>query len=163
MINQEIYSFIGKCHEIAIGNNSDEDAIKLIRLLKDNPPMESLENPKLSDSQPTEDEQNLHNPFGHLQYFSSLFIDMFFGNYTEFNDYIKTLSKEELDKALKKRECSLFAPIIGLRMEDVERSFWFTSQQVKEIRTMYFGCNDHKYLEITKKCLGGGRESFCLF
>ena len=105
----EILEFIVKCNKIVRGDNSDDDAIKLIKYLEDNPPEESYEDPRLSDSQPTEDEVNLieqiffkgidlpgskHNPFGHLQYFSSFFIDMFFGNFTEFNDCIKTLSKE---------------------------------------------------------------------
>ena len=89
---KEILNFIGDCDKAAKGNNSHHDAIKLIKFLKDNPPEESYENPKLSDSKTTQDEGNLinhifnngidlpgslHNPFGHLQYFSSFFIDMF--------------------------------------------------------------------------------------
>ena len=174
----EIIEFIGKCVDTVTGNNHDEDAIKLIKYLKDNPPEESYENPRLSDSQPTEDEENLilqifhfgidlpgsqHNPFGYLQYFSSFFIDMFFGNFTEFNDYIKTLSKEEIDKAMKKREgyCQyspIFAPILGLNMVDIERNPDFTRQQVLEIRTMYSGCNEHKHLEIMNELIRLGAD-----
>jgi hypothetical protein len=175
---KEIRAFLLQCLKAASGNNSDDDAIKLIKYLKDNPPEESYENPKLSDKQPTEDEKNLiqhifhdgidlpgskHNPFGHLQYFSSFFIDMFFGNFTEFNDYVKNLSKEELDMAMKKREGScqqspIFAPILGLRMVDIESTLLFTSQQIQEIRTMYSGCNEHKHLKILKKLIKLGAD-----
>ena len=174
----EIKEFILKCGKAAMGDNSDDDAIKLIQFLKNNPPEESYENPRIPDRQPTKDEGNLiqhiffkgielpgsnHNTFGHLQYFSSFFIDMFFGNFTESNDYIKTLSKDELDKAMKKREgyCQyspLFAPILGLRMENIERSCMFTSQQVQEIRTMYSGCNEHKHLEIMNELIRLGAD-----
>jgi hypothetical protein len=104
-----------------------------------------------------------HNPFGHLQYFSSFFIDMYFGNFTEFKDFIKTLSKEELDLAMKKREgyfqySPIFAPIVGLKMVDIERHPYFTSQQVQEIRTMYSGCNEHKHLEIMMKLIRLGAD-----
>ena len=169
----EITAFVMKCTKTVAGNNSDDDAIKLIKYLKDNPPEENYENPRLSDNQPTQDERNLiyhifkfgidlpgsmHNPFGHLQYFSSFFIDMFFGNFTEFNDHIKNLSKEELDMAMKKREgyCQyspIFAPILGLKMVNIEKGCMFTSQQIQEIRTMYSGCNEHKHLEIMNELI----------
>ena len=175
---KEIRAFLLQCHKAASGNNSDDDAIKLIKYLKDNPPEESYENPYVSDSQPTEDEWNLihhifnfgidlpgskHNLFGHLQYFSSFFIDMFFGNYTEFDDHIKTLPKEKLEKAIKKREgyCQyspIFAPIIGLEMVDIEIRAWFTSEQVQEIRTMYSGCNEHKHLKIMNELIRLGAD-----
>ena len=177
MICPEIHDFLVKCGKVATGNESEEDAIKLIRLLKDNPPEESYENPRVSNSRPPLNEGNLmvhifyygidlpgskHNPFGHLQYFSSFFIDIFFGNYTEFKDHIKSLSKEELDRAMKKREgyCQqspIFAPILGLNMVDIE-SKWFTDQQIKEIRTMYSGCNEHKHLKILKKLIRLGAD-----
>ena len=79
---KEILNFIGQCDKAAKGNNSHDDAIKLIKFLKDNPPEESYENPKLSDSKTIQDEGNLiqhifyngidlpgslHNPFGHLE------------------------------------------------------------------------------------------------
>ena len=51
---REIRAFLMQCHKAASGNNSDDDAIKLIEYLKDNPPEESYENPYVSDSQPTE-------------------------------------------------------------------------------------------------------------
>ena len=176
--NPDILAFIMKCAKTSSGNNSDDDAIKLIKYLKDNPPEESYENPRLSDKQPTEDERNLiwhifsesmdlpgskYNPFGHLQYFSSFFIDMFFGNYTEFKDHIKNLSKEELDIAMKKREgysqhSPIFAPILGLRMVDIERRAHFTNQQIQEIRTMYSGCNENKHLKILKKLIRLGAD-----
>ena len=175
---KEILEFVDKCRRAVNGDNSGDAAIKLIKYLKDNPPEESYENPRLSDSQPTQDEKNLiiqifshgidlpgsmHNPFGHLQYFSSFFIDMFFGNYTEFNDHIKNLSKEELNMAMKKREgyCQyspIFAPILGLRMVNIERNVNFTSEQVREIRTMYSGCNEHKHLEIMNELIRLGAD-----
>ena len=176
--NPEILEFMEKCIKIVTGDNSDDDAIKLIKLLKENPPEESYENPKLSDSKPNQDEINLiqqifyqgidlpgsiHNPFGHLQYFSSFFFDIFFGNYTEFKDHIKNLSKEELDMAMKKREgyCQygpIFATILGLRMVDIENNTEFTSEQVREIRTMYSGCNEHKHLEIMNELIRLGAD-----
>ena len=176
--NPEILKFIEKCCKKSKGDNSDDDVIKLIRYLKENPPEESYENPKLSDSKPNQHEWNLimhiyyqgidlpgskHNPFGHLQYFSCFFIDMFFGNYTEFNDCIKSLSKEELDKAMKKRDgyCQyspIFAPILGLKMVDIERRLDFTSEQVQEIRTMYSGCNEHKHLKIMNELIRLGAD-----
>ena len=175
---KEINAFVHQCTKASRGDNSDDDAIKLIEYLKDNPPEESYKNPRLSDSQPTQDEQNLiehifnegidlpgskHNPFGHLQYFSSFFIDMFFGNFTEFKDYIMTLTKEELDKAMKKREgyCQyspIFAPILGLNMVNIEGKAGFTSQQVKEIRSMYSGCNEHKHLQIMNELIRLGAD-----
>ena len=176
---EEIMKFLAQCNETLVGNKSnDDDAINLVKFLKDNPPEESYENPQLSDSQPTQDEKDFiwrifcrgidlpgswHNPFGHLQYFSSFFIDMFFGNYTEFNDHIKTLSKEELDKAMKKREgyCQhspVFAPILGLKMIDIESQQYFTSQEVQEIRIMYSGCNEHKHLDILKELIRLGAD-----
>ena len=178
ILNQEIIEFIRKCRKLGTGNNSDDDVIKLIKYLKENPPEESYGNPKLSDNPPTRDQWNLiqqifydgidlpgstHNPFGHLQYFSSFFIDMFFGNFTEFDDYIKSLSKEEIYRAMKKREgyCQqspIFAPILGLRMVDIERSLDFTSEQVQEIRTMYSGCNEHMHLKIMKKLIKLGAD-----
>ena len=57
--NPEILKFIEKCCKKSKGDNSDDDAIKLIKYLKENPPEESYENPRLSDSKPNQDEMNL--------------------------------------------------------------------------------------------------------
>ena len=174
----EIHSFIFKCLKIAVGDKSDAEAIKLIKFLKDNHPRESFENPKMPNREATKDEKQLmqhifefgidlpgskYNPFGHLQYYSSFFIDMFFGNYTEFHDHIERLSKDELAKEIKKREgyCQyspIFAPILGLRLVDLENNNSFTSEQKKDIRKMYSGCNENKHLEILKKLIELGAD-----
>ena len=127
----------------------------------------------MSDNEATKDEKDLiihmycsgldlpgskHNPFGHLQYYSSFFIDMFFGNYTEFDQYLKNLSNEDLEKAIKKREgyCQfspIFAPILGHNLVDLETRIDFTNKQKKEIRSMYSGNNEHQFLKILEKLI----------
>ena len=174
----EICSFMAQCFKAFVGNNSDSNAIKLIQFLKHNPPNESFANPILPDSEPTQDEKDLilhiwaygidlpgskYNPFGHLQYYSSFFIDMFFGNYTEYNDYVKSLSREQLMKAMTRREgyCQfspIFAPILGLRMVNIETKLMFTNQEEQEIRKMYTGCNENKHLKIVKKLIKLGAD-----
>jgi hypothetical protein len=174
----EIDAFITQCAKAHNSDNSESDAIKLIEFLKENHPEESYGNPILPDKPPTKTEMqlmvhifyngidlpgSLYNPFGHLQYFSSFFIDMFFGNYTEFNDYIKSQSKEEIQKALTKREgyCQyspIYAPIRGLRLIDVEGRINFTGKHKQEIRSMYSGCNENKHLKIMKKLVKLGAD-----
>lgn len=177
-VDTDMSEFMDKCAKVITRDNSDEKAIKLVKFLKDNPPKESFENPKVSDSETTKDEIDLiqhifsqgidlpgstHNPFGHLQNFSSFFIDMFFGNYTEFYDFVKNLSKVELEKAMERREgyCQfnpIFAPILGLKMVDIETTPIFTTQQTQEIRSMYTGCNENEHLKILKKLIELGAD-----
>ena len=167
----EVTQLMFKIIRLAGRNYSRQDAIDLIKFLKENPPKESYEKPKLPDIEATPDEKNLmrhifeygidlpgseDNLYGHLQYYSSFFIDMFFGNYTEFIAHIKSLSKKELKKALKKREgyCQfspLFAPILGLRMAALDNMPDITQEQYKKIRLLYSGNNENRHLDILKK------------
>ena len=181
-INTDIQAFILDCF-IKLGDNGDTQAkvIKLIEYLKKNPPKPSFKNPKLSGGKCTQDEFDLmnyvyifglelpgskNNPFGHLQSFSSFFIDMFFGNYTEFKGYINgtsTSSSKDLHKVLEKREgyCQyspLFAPILGLKMVNFKENVHFTSKERKEIKIMYNGNNEHKHLEILEELLELGAD-----
>ena len=174
----EVNSFILQCLKVVAGDKSDAEAIKLIKFLKDNHPRESFENPKMPNREATKDEKQLmqhifefgidlpgskYNPFGHLQYYSSFFIDMFFGNYTEFHDHIERLSKDELQKDIKKREgyCQyspVFAPILGLKLVALEFNTFFTCKQKQDIRKMYSGNNENKHLEILKKLIEFGAD-----
>ena len=172
-----IESFIVQCMKANNNDNSDAQAIKLIKFLKENPPKESFENPKFSDSKPTQNELYLmqhifsfgidlpgsrHNPFGHLQYFSSFFIDMFFGNYTEFNNHVKSLSKKDLKKAMKKREgyCQyspIFAPILGMKLAQIDAHL-VTSEEEQKIKTMYNLKNENKHYQILLKLIKLGAD-----
>ena len=169
MMCPEINAFLRRCGSADKGDRSEMEAIKLIKFLKENPPKNRYESPVLPDAEPSQNEKNLmfyvfshgidlpgskHNLFGHLQHFSSFFIDMYFGNYTEFNDYVKGLTKEELTKVLNRREgyCQsspIFAPILGLRMVGIENKLLYTKEQVQKIRSMYSGCNENKHLKDT--------------
>jgi hypothetical protein len=104
-----------------------------------------------------------HNPFGHLQYFSSFFIDMYFGNYTEFMVHVKSFPKEELDKKLNKREgyCQqspIFAPILGLRMANFDNKSMFTREEKLKIRSMYNLNNENRNLDIMLKLIELGAD-----
>jgi len=177
----EITSFMVHCVRSTDNDNqalAEAEAIKLIQFLKENPPKYCYENPKLPDTKCTELEKYLinhifylgidlpgskHNPFGHLQYFSSFFIDMFFGNHTEFIDYINGLSKKELDQELNKREgyCKqspIFAPIIGLRIMDLDKDENFTIEEKQKIKTLYNLNNENKHLQIMVKLIELGAD-----
>lgn len=174
----KINCFAMDCLKIANGDDSDAKAIELIKYLKENPPKVSYENPKLSDVKSSRDEICLtahilnfgidlpgskHNLFGHLQYYTSFFIDAFFGNYTEFMAHVNSLSRKELKLALKKREgyCQfslVFAPILGLRMVNLDTNVNFTLKEKKEIRLMYSGYNENRHLPILKKLLKLGSD-----
>ena len=103
----EISTFIFRCIRLKDGNNAEAQVQELTKHLKENPPKVSYENPILPDGPCTLEQKNLAqfiycygidlpgsklNLYGHLQYYSSFFIDMFFGNFTEFNAHIKSLS-----------------------------------------------------------------------
>ncbi len=88
---------------------------------------------------------------------------MFCGNYSEFNEHIKKLSKQELKKALNTREgypqfSPVFAPIIGRRMIKIEELPWLTEQNIKDIRMMYHGHNENKQVKILEKLLKLGAD-----
>lgn len=165
-------------HEMVTSLLIEHDAVKLNKFLKKNPPKTIYRNPILSTVECTEKEQNLiehifhkgldlpgskTNLYGNLEYFSSFFIDMFFGNLTEVNDHLKSLPENELYKALKRREgyCQyspIFAPIVGLRMVTIEKSRFLTDDEKKEVRFMFPGNNENKHVEIVSKLIKLGAE-----
>ena len=115
--NPDIFAFILKCFRLDSDNNSDEQAKTLIEVLKQNNPRVSYQNPKISDEKCSKEDADLirhvalfgidlpgykHNPYG-LGYYSKLFMDCFFGNFTEFMVHVNSLSGKELEKMLEKR------------------------------------------------------------
>lgn len=173
----DISSFLNKCIAQVGGDNSEEKLKELVEFLKENPPKVTFENPKLPAGNCTDEEDNLMrqihcngidlpgskvNPNG-MGYFSDFFIDMYFGNYTEFIDHVNLLSKQELKKVLTKREgyCQyspLFSPIIGTRMVDLDGNPNLTTSDKQRIRSMYHGCNENKHQQIMEKLLELGAD-----
>jgi hypothetical protein len=174
----ELLEFMEQCLKVIHGDNTDKKRKKLIKFLKKNPPKTSNNNPQITAGKPSSIELKMihgifhdgidlpgskHNLYGHLQYFSSFFIDMFFGNYTEFMEHVNSLSDEDLKKELEIREgyCQYsrsFAPILGLKMAHLEDNIIFTSREKQEIRTLYNGNNEDKHLEILQKLLELGAD-----
>ena len=154
----DIMSNIDQCLKSLQSDASHSRAVQLIALLKKNPPNVTYENPKRADEEYTLSKKKRflsyifmyglelpgckHNLFGHIQYFSSFFFDIFVGNFTEYNAHIQQLSEKDLKKKLERREgyCQytlLFAPIRGLRMVDNWNPFLGSEKQ--EVRKMYSG------------------------
>lgn len=150
---------MASCGKFYVGDNdSDAQAKQLILYLKENPPAVKYENPEIPRRRCTMKEIHLmnhifgygidlpgskHNPFGHIQYYSSFFIDIFFGNYTEFMDHVNSLSSKDLEKELKRREgyCQyslVFAPIVGLRMKIIDLDCKFTVEERIRIRKVIY-------------------------
>ena len=174
----DISSFIFKCLRLLEGNNAEAEVIELTKYLKENPPQVSYVNPVLPEGPCTPEQKNLaqfiycwgidlpgskHNLYGHLQYYSSFFIDMFFGNYTEFFDHIQTLSSKDLKKELNKREgyCQfspIFAPILGLIMLNLENHSFITVEERKKVRLMYSGNNENQHVKILMMLLKLGAD-----
>ena len=178
MPDPEIFAFVNKVDKIIRGDKSEAKAIELVKFLRENPPKESYENPKLSEGDCSNEERyfmhyvfasgidlpgSRKNPFGHLQYYSSFFIDMFFGNYTEFEAHVKSLTAEQLCMAMKKREgfCQfnpIFAPILGLKLVNLDIDPTFTKEEKKKIRLMYSGNNENKHVMILEKLIKLGAD-----
>ena len=177
-LDPDVADFMWKAHKVLCKDKSDAQAIKMLKLLKENPPKERYDNPKLPSRKCSKNEDNLirhiflhgldlpgskHCPFGHLQYFSNFFIDIFFGNYTEFIDHVNSLLSEELERALKRREgyCQfspVFSPLIGLKLEEKESSPMLTRRDKAEIGRLYNGNNEHKHYQILEKLLELGAD-----
>ena len=159
---------------------SDVTAKNLIKRLKTEPPKESYENPKLPGGPVRKFELDLmnhifmfgidlpgskHNLYGHLQYYSSFFIDMFFGNYTEAMESIYSLTDEELKRVLSKREgyCKfspIFAPILRNQLIFImDNSPFYTPTEKQKIKMLYSGNNENRHLEILKKLLKLGADT----
>ena len=103
------------------------------------------------------------SPTGNGSYYSELFYHMFFGNYSDFNDHIKKLSKTELEKTLRAREgfpqfSPVFALIIGRRMMYIEQSSILTKATKKEIRELWNGENEDAHYKILRKLLKLGAD-----
>ena len=149
---------------------------KLIKDLRKNPPKESFENPVVQQCSSYEEwvamgslmhnidlPGSKYNPPG-LGYYSDLFFDSFFGNFSVFNEQIRKLTKEELKKKLNTREgypqfSPVFAPIIGRKMVFIEDAgTLLTDQNIKDIRLMYNGDNENKHVKILEKLLKLGAD-----
>ena len=147
---------------------------QLAESLKVNPPEMSFENPKLTEIKLTPDDHNLilqifynglelpgskYNLYGNLEYFSSFFKDMYFGNYTDFMVHVHSLSAEDLKKELTRREgyCQfspIFAPILGSKLTKLDIYFPnLTSTQKRKVKLMYSGNNEERHMEIFEKLL----------
>ena len=128
----DITFFLLQCYKKYTNDNSDQKIKILVKQIMKHPPKESYENPVVSKhcSESQSDLQthifffgidlpgSMYNPFGSGHY-SHFFMDMFFGNYSEFMNHVDKFSQPELEMALSKREgyCKytpLFAPILGL-------------------------------------------------
>ena len=177
-VSAELDYFLTLCMKLQHGDNSDEHATQLIEYLKMNPPKESFCNPELPKGRLKKEELNLihhiyfyglelpgsrYNLLGHLQSFSSFFIDMFFGNFTEYQDHIKSLTNNDLKRALERREgyCQyspIFAPILGLRVKYIDSDPHLTDKDKQEYRKMYSGHNENKHTEIFENLLELGAD-----
>ena len=177
-VDPEIHCFVDKCTKLVIDDDSDAQVIKLIKTLKEKPPKESFENPKLPNHKCTSDEYNLmfhiylkcidlpgskFNPYGNLHYFSNFFIDVFFGNFTEYNEHIQSVSGDGLKRELERREgyCQftvLFAPILGTRMVKLDTLTYLRNTEKEEIRKIYTGANENRHLHILQDLLERGAD-----
>ena len=177
----DVSDFLWRCQNFYQGDISELQAIRIIKCMKDNPPTVSHGNPKLPEGECSFDESNLikhihffgidlpgskHNVIGNLEHFSSFFIDMFFGNYTEFMEHINEVSsKNMLRKTLDAREgyCQqspIFAPILGVKMCRFLMNWSpdLTSAEKEKIKSMYTGSNENKFVEIVTKLIKLGAD-----
>jgi hypothetical protein len=173
----DITSFIVKCLMFYKDTDAEAEIIQLVKYLKKTPPRVTYKNPELAANL-TRLERNIGlHIFAHgidlpgckdntlgSGYFSNFFIDIFFGNYTEFIEHIDSLSKSQLRKTLKRREgyCQfspVFAPILGLKMVNLESILYIASSIKQKIRDMYHGHNENKHFEILEKLLELGADA----
>ena len=172
------FDFITECKKLLNKDNSSDHAKKLIIDLKNKSPKESYKNPKLEKRKYSMDENNLmvhifnygidlpgskYNLTGNMQYFSEFFIDMFFGNYTEFMEHVESKTIKKLKTVLNQREgyCQyspIFPPILGLKMMDIENKLYFTSKEKLEIRQLYNRNNENRHADILAKLFSLGAD-----
>ena len=150
---------------------------KMLQTLKTNPPNESFENPKLPSNMTYEEKSlsshvfcfgidlpgSMSNPYGNLEYWGNFFIDMYFGNYTVVMEHINSLSSVDLGRELERRlgYCQfspIFAPILGLKMINLDNNPYFTKQEKDKFRTLYSGNNENRHLDILEKLLELGAD-----
>eukprot|EP00088_Acartia_fossae_P062102 TRINITY_DN7476_c0_g1_i2.p1 TRINITY_DN7476_c0_g1~~TRINITY_DN7476_c0_g1_i2.p1 ORF type:complete len:396 (+),score=63.20 TRINITY_DN7476_c0_g1_i2:63-1250(+) len=102
---------------------------------------------------------SLFAPYG-LGYFDEFYMSMFLGNYTDFMEITSSMTKEQLDKALRTRvgylkHTPIFIPIVGQRMYGLPMMFdWDT---VKKVQAM-FPKREKQHLKIFKKLIQLGAE-----
>ena len=169
----DTYQFIHQCYLLLCRNKSNEKAKELIAHLKNNPPKVSYENPKIPEDKCSEEEYEImahifnygidipgskYNLTGNMQYYSEFFIDMFFGNYTEFLEHVEGKSEKELKTLLNKREghCQyspIFAPILGIKMVCLENNQSYTRADVQELKILFSGNNEKRHLDIIMKLI----------
>ena len=149
---------------------------QLNKELRNNPPKESFENPEVQKFESSvEYRANIYliyngsdlpgskfNPVG-MGYYTELFFFVYFGNYSDFHDHIEKLSEEELRRTLSRREgypqiTLLFAAIIGRRMMYIEDMSYLTRENIRDIRTMYHGCNENQHFKILENLLKLGAD-----
>ena len=174
---EDITYFIVKCARHARGDESEAQVKRLVEILKDNHPNVNNGNPKLSTRELTLEERNLiriiflegidlpgskYNLYGNIEYYSSFFMDMFFGNFTKFMDHVNSLSNEELKIELEKREgyCQfspLFAPVLGIKLAIPDLNPAITFSNRRDIKLKYPG-NESRHMEILRKVLELGAD-----
>ena len=174
--DQDSCHIVNSFEKLSDHNFLELEVRKLINFLKKETPKKSYENPILNTSRVRITEEcslqdhifmfgidlpgSRYNPLG-MGYFSDFFMDMFFGNFTEFMEHVNKLSSISLKKAMKRREgfCRfnpVFAPIEGmLRMNDSPN---LCACETKEFKMMFCGTNENKHLEILKKLLQLGAD-----
>ena len=143
-----------------------------------NPPAESYGNPPIAKFDTIEEGTmfqfllsvgvdlpgSKYNPIG-MGHYSRFFYDAFFGNYTEVKQHIDSLSKEDLQKTLEKREgCGqnsiIFAPILGRKIMNIEsEAYDQLSYKTKlETRAMWKGNNENRHFDILRELLKLGAD-----
>ena len=149
---------------------------ELVPLLRKNPPKISYNNPNVISVTYSEEAfvwkfltmygvdvpGSRYNPIG-MGYYSDIFYDIFFGNYTEFMEHIDKFSEQKLQLTLAQREgygrfTLLFAPIIGRRLVNVDKEILFTDEMKKEYKDMYHGENENRHVDIIEKLLVLGAD-----
>ena len=170
--NHHITDVTGHLTDAWIANRCEQ----LNKELRNNPPKESFENPEVQKFESSVEYQaysNLiyygsdlpgskYNPVG-MGYYTELFFFVYFGNYSDFNHHIEKLSEEELRRTLSRREgypqiTLLFAAIIGKRMTCIEHLPNLTRKNIRDIRTMYHGCNENQHFKILENLLKLGAD-----
>ena len=147
---------------------------ELVPILRKNPPRINYKNPKVINVTYSEEAfvwkfltmygvdlpGSRYNPIG-MDYYSDLFYNIFFGNYTEFMAQFDKFSEQELQLTLAQREgygqfTPLFAPIIGRRLININKNPLLT-EAMKEENKQY-GNNENRHADIIEKLLVLGAD-----
>jgi hypothetical protein len=174
--NKDFHLFFIKCYEIFTKADIDEEIVKLVEFLRKNPPQPSYENPIVETGFTKAEMTTIqrifyhglelpgsrNNPLG-MGYFTGFFLHVYFGNMTGVMEYINSLSKDQLDEALKMREgyrqfSPVFAPILGRKLVRLNSIPFMTKSITQEIRNTYPGNIENKHVEILEKLLELGAD-----